>query len=231
LAVRHGEISPAEFEAKVKKVLLAKYWAGLNEPKPVSTVNLAADLNRASAKQLVQQLSDAAVTQLKGDAPGLQLNPLQKTAIISVGVDRNTLFQAELSRWYTNNTTFIVNKNTPIADLNRILETLKQYDQVYVSIHDTRTRPQSKLDYSAGVKQFIAAVADRPNTVTAVFANPYSIAGLPGIEKSMGLLVCYQMSDELQRSAVKAITGQLKPIGKLPVSINVYFSTGAGASL
>lgn len=230
-AVRKGEISKVEFEAKVKKVLAAKYWAGLNKRDDVNTANLVADLNRAPARQLVQQLSDAAVTLLKGNTESLRLNPLQKTAIISIGVEHTTLYQTELAKWYLNSTIFTINKSTPVAELNRLLETLKNYDQVFVGVHDTRIRPASKLDYSSGVKEFISALANRNNTVMSVFANPYTIAGLPGIEKSGALLACYQMSDELQRSAVKIITGQLKPIGKLSVSINVYFPNDTGISL
>jgi beta-N-acetylhexosaminidase len=230
-AVRKGLISDADFEAKVKKVLAAKYWAGLNNRKDVNLKNLSADLNRESAKQLIQQLSDAAVTMVKGTPELVRLNPLQKTAIISIGVDHYTTFQTELSKWSTNCHLFTVNKSTPVPELNRLLEMLKDYSQVYVSIHDTRARPASKLDYSNGVKEFIAALTAHNNTVMSVFANAYTLAGLPGIEKSTGLLVCYQNSDDLQRSAVKVFTGRLNPTGKLPVSINVFFPTGTGIGL
>jgi len=64
-----------------------------------------------------------------------------------------------------------------------------------------------------------------------VFANPYTIAGLPGIEKAGALLVCYQMSDDLQRSAVKMIIRRLNPIGKLPVNVNAFFPYGTGVML
>lgn len=230
-AVRKGDISKQEFEAKVKKVLAAKYWAGLNERKDVATDGLVNDLNRVQAREFIQQLSDASVTLLKGDEQSLRLNQLQKTAIVSIGVDGPTVFQTELSRWYTNSTLFIVNKSTPVNDLNAVMESLKNYSQVLVSINDTRSRPQSKLDYSEGVKLFISDIAARKNTVISVFANPYTLAGLPGIEKCGALIACYQMTDELQRSAVKAITGFLKPTGKLPVSVNVYFPTGTGVGL
>ncbi|MDB4924347.1 glycoside hydrolase family 3 N-terminal domain-containing protein [Mucilaginibacter sp.] len=227
-AVRRGDIPDEQFEAKVKKVLAAKYWSGLNNLHEVSTEHLFADLNRPAARELVQQLSDAAVTLLKGNAQTLELNPIQKTAIISIGVDKATIFQTELAKWYSNSTLFTINKSTSVAELNRMLETLKDYGQVYVGIHDTRARPQSKLDYSNGVKEFITALAEHNNTVISVFANPYTIAGLPGIEKSGALIACYQMSNELQRAAVKVITQQLKPTGKLSVSVNVYFPNGAG---
>lgn len=230
-AVRKGEISKQEFEARVKKVLAAKYWAGLNHYRDALADHLYEDLNRESAKALVQQLTDAAVTLVKGDETNVQLNPIAKTAIVSIGVTQNTLFQQELSKWYLNSNTFIVGKSTPADDLLELLQKLRQYDQVFVSINDTRARPASKLDYSNGVKFFISELAAHPSSVVCVFANPYTIAGLPGIEKSGALIAGYQMTDEMQRSAVKVITRLINPKGKLPVRVNVFFPYGTGVSL
>jgi len=230
-ALRKNLISPEEFQTKVKKVLAAKYWAGLNSRQNISPVNLNADLNRPAAKELVQQLSDAAVTLLKGNSSAVTLNPFLKTAIVSIGVDAPTVFQQELAKSFPNCRLFLIDKNTPAIEIRNILNWLKQYNQVIVGVHDTRLRPQSKLDYSSDVRLMIADLASRKNTVMSVFANAYTIAGLPGIEKSSALLVCYQMSPELQRSAAKVITGSLKPTGKLPVSVNVFFPTGTGVGL
>jgi beta-glucosidase-like glycosyl hydrolase len=229
--VRKGGISKQEFEERVKKVLAAKYWAGLNDYHEVSTENLVSDLNRPAAKALVQQLSDAAVTLLKGDANALQMNPLLKTAIISVGVTKATVFQQELARWYPNSAFFQVDKNTPEDELKSLLNVLTQYDQVFVSINDTRPRPASKLDYSGAVKEFIAKVAAHQNSVVSVFANAYTLTNLPGIEKCTALLECYQMTDELQRSAVKIILRQMNPIGRMPVTAKPFFYTGEGLRL
>ncbi|MEO5891075.1 MAG: glycoside hydrolase family 3 N-terminal domain-containing protein [Ferruginibacter sp.] len=230
-AIRKHKVTKEEFEARVKKILAAKYWAGLDNYQDVATNNVVAAINRPEAKQLVQQLSDAAVTLLKGNTASLRLNQTHKTAIVSIGVDKITLYQQELARWYPNSMLYVVGKTTPVKELNAMLSSLKKYDQVYVSIHDTRTRPQSKLDYNLDIKFLIAQLAAQPNTVMSVFANAYTIAGLPGIEKSGALMVCYQNNDELQRSVVKIITGQMKPMGKLPVSVNTFFPTGTGVML
>jgi beta-N-acetylhexosaminidase len=230
-AVRKKQISAEEFDARVKKVLAAKYWAGLNHYRETSTKNLVEDLNRPAEKALVRQLSDAAVTLLKGDAESLQLDPLQKTAIVSIGVNQLTVFQQELSRWYAGSVLFNVAKDSPDAEVKALLETLKHYNQVFVSINDTRARPASKLDYSSDVKAFITQIAARNNTVITVFANAYCLDGLPGIEKCGALLVCYQMTDDLQRSAVKVITRQMNPTGRLPVTINRTFTTGLRVAL
>jgi len=229
-AIRKHKITKEEFNAKVKKVLAAKYWAGLNQYHETDINHLVEDLHRPAANNLIQQLSDAAVTLVKGSAVGLQMIPLHRTALVSVGAE-GTVFQSELAKWYTYNRWFNIGKTSTPAELNNILTTLKDYDQVYVSINDTRSRPASKLDYSADIKQFISSLAAHNNTVITVFANAYTIADLPGIEKCSALLVCYQMTDALQRSAVKVITQQLKPTGRLPVTINKDFTTGMRGSL
>jgi beta-N-acetylhexosaminidase len=230
-AVRKDQIAQDEFNARVKKILAAKYWAGLNDYRPTKITNLTEDLNRTAEKELVQQLSDNAVTLLRGNAASVQLNPILKTAIISIGVTQYTEFQKDLSRWYPNCALFRVGKTATLNDLNSLYTALKQYQQVFISINDTRPRPQSKLDYSNEVKLFIAQLAAQKNTVVSVFANPYTIAGLPGIEKAGALLACYQMSDDMQRSAVKVIIREINPTGKLPVNVNAFFPYGTGIGL
>ncbi|EHQ26662.1 glycoside hydrolase family 3 protein [Mucilaginibacter paludis] len=227
-AIHKHEIPKEEFERRVKKVLTAKYWAGLSQPTEVSTSHLAEDLNRPEAKALVQQLCDSAITMLKNDtaAPLVKINP--KVALISIGIAKTTVFQQGLNQWYPNSTMFNLAKNASVTELKQIIETLKGFDKVIIGVHDSRLRPGSKLDYTSDVKMFIAEMASHNNTAISVFANPYSIAGLPGIEQCGTLLMGYQMSDEMQRSAVKVLTGQAKATGKLPVSVNTFFPYGTG---
>ncbi len=229
-AIKKKQISKEEFDAKIRKLLAAKYWAGLANYKPVSPTTIPQDINRAAAAELIQQLADASVTVIKGSSQTIRQDPLKKTAIISIGLDKPTVFQMELSKWYPNSMIFHLDKNMGVPEMNRMLQVLKQYPQVFVSIHDTRTRPASKLDYSNNVKLLISELAAKPNTVMSLFGNPYTIAGLPGIEKSTGIIVGYQKEDAMQRSAVKVITGLIKPAGKLPVSVNAFFPTGTGVS-
>jgi beta-N-acetylhexosaminidase len=230
-AIRKGEIPKEELERRVKKILAAKYWAGLNHVREVQLTHLYEDLNRPEAKALIQQLCDSAITMLKSDTlmARVKLNP--KVALISIGETKTTVFQQGLNQWFPNSTMFNVAKNASVAEMNQLLETLKSYDAVFVGVHDSRLRPGSKLDYTSDVKLFVAELAAHKNTAISVFANPYSIAGLPGIEKCGTLLVGYQMSDEMQRSAVKVLTRQAKATGKLSVSINAFFPYGTGVPM
>uniref|UniRef100_UPI00262033CF glycoside hydrolase family 3 protein n=1 Tax=uncultured Mucilaginibacter sp. TaxID=797541 RepID=UPI00262033CF len=227
-AIRHGGINKKEFIAKVKKVLAAKYDVGLNHLQEVSENNLYADLNSEESKNLNQQLTDAAITLLKGDAEISFLNPIKKTALLAIGTNQVTPFQLNLQNWYANNNIFYASKTASAEELNQLLTQLKTYDQVITGVFDTRLRPANKLDYNNNVKDFIGQVAALNNSVVTVFANPYTLANMIGIEKSKALILGYQNSLEMQQSAVKVISKQLKPTGTLPISINTDFTYGMG---
>ena len=226
-AIREKRLTMDQIDESVRKILAAKYWAGLNNREEIRTENVYEDLNGGSAHALNQRLSDAAVTVLNGDSLLTQLDPNRKTAIISLGVSEVTVFQKEMQKRFTNSTSFILSKIAGATDIKNVSKDLQGYDQIVVSIHDYRKRPQSSLDYNNELKTFISDLA-KLNTITCLFANPYSIRSLPGIEKSKSLVVNYQNSDEMQIAAAKVLSNQMQASGKLPVTINSMFKTGDG---
>ena len=229
-AMRKGQINKDELYARVKKVLAAKYWAGLNHPAEVSTQNLTEYLNRPEAIALVQKLCDAAVTVLKADS-GLRINTALSTAIVNIGLNNSTVFCQELSSWLPGAKVFYLPKDAGISRINALNDSLKDYKNIIAGIFDNRLRPASKLDYDSNVKLFVADLAARKSSTIALFANPYTLATLPGIERAQTLLACYQNSDAMQRSAAKVLEGTLIPTGKLPVSVNIFFVYGSGLSV
>lgn len=226
-AIRHKRITWDRINQSVKKVLIAKYWLGLDNIKPLSTTNVISDLHRPEAIGLNQRLANAAVTVLKSDSLIKALDFTKKTAIVSIGVSELSTFQKVLKPAFSNSINFVLSKNATPEDLLNVSKELKSYDQVIVGIHDLRKRPQSVLDYNTNLKLFITDLAQM-NSIISVFANPYTIAGLPGIEQSKTLLVNYQHSEDLQKAAAGVITSQLKASGSLPVTINAFFKFGDG---
>lgn len=61
-SIRKKRLSWDRINTSVKKVLAAKYWAGLDKPESIELNNIVADLNRTESSALNQQLADAAVT-------------------------------------------------------------------------------------------------------------------------------------------------------------------------
>ncbi|MHB1179917.1 MAG: glycoside hydrolase family 3 N-terminal domain-containing protein, partial [Daejeonella sp.] len=226
-AIRSNRLSWERVNESVRKILTAKYWVGLNKLQPVNTNNLVADLNRPEALVLNQRLADAAVTVLNSDSQIRSLDKNKKTAVISMGSTSLTPFQDLIKAGLDNSMNFILTKNASADDIANVTKELRNYDQVIVGIHDMRKRPPAVLDYSNNMKLFIAQLA-RMNSTIAVFANPYTIAGLPGIEAVRTLIMNYQNTVEAQNATARVITGKLIASGKLPVTINVFFKNGDG---
>lgn len=226
-SIRSGELSWERINSSVRKVLLAKYWSGLSNKNFVNPENIISDLNRPEARQLNQQLADAAVTILNSDSQIRNLDLSKKTALVSMGTPGLTTFLNMMKPLLPNSLIFLLPKDASDNDINNVRAELKAYDQIIVSIHDTRRRPGAVLDYTAGLKSLIADIAGM-NSMITLFANPYLITGLPGIEKVKTLIVNYQNSEEAQKASAKLINGQLKASGKLPVAVSPGYKNGAG---
>jgi beta-N-acetylhexosaminidase len=226
-AVRQGRISKAQIDSSVKKILLAKYYAGLSKPQDINPNNVSADINRPESNALVQQLANAAMTTLRGKQYLKTLAAEKRTAIISIGTPTTTTFQREINAHYTNAVIFNLDKNATAAAVAAVMSDLGNYEQVIIGIHDTRTRPGNGMVLTAELKQFIRQMASG-NAVIALFANPYNLSALEGIEQSKALIVAYQKEDFMQKAAAAVINNQIIPNGKLPVSVNTFFKYGDG---
>ena len=226
-AIRQQRIQMSQIDSSVKKILVAKYWAGLHKKDTVNEYNVLADVTRQESYVLQQQLADAAVTLLRGKERIRQLSPLWRTVIISVGTPGVTTFQRILGAHYKRSVFFSLDKSANANQIAKVLAELNSFDQVIVGIHDTRSRPGNGMALSPDLKQFIKDMALK-NTVFALFANPYNLAALPGLEKSKGLIVAYQKEDYMQQAAASVIKNLLVPTGKLPVTVNTFFKYGDG---
>lgn len=226
-AIRTNRLSWERIDESLKKILIAKYWAGLNNLQPLKTTNVVPELNRLESMALNQRLADAAVTILNSDSQIRNFDKNKKTAIISMGATGTNTFHTMVRPQLDNSVHFILPKNASNNDIVNVSKELRNYDQIIVGIQDTRRRPGAVLDYNNPMKLFIAELA-KMNSTMVVFANPYSIAGLPGIEAAKTIILNYQNSEEAQKASARVITGSLKAKGKLPVSINSSFKNGDG---
>jgi beta-N-acetylhexosaminidase len=226
-AVREDRISMDQIDQSVKKILTAKYWAGLNIKKSIDENNVVAEVNRPESAALLQQLSESAMTLLTGKENIKQLKPEKRTVIISIGTPQVTMFQSELGDFYKNTVFYTLDKNATANNIAKVLRDIKAFDQIIIGIHDTRTRPGNGMVLSADLKMFIKDMS-LSNAVFALFANPYNLAALPGLEKSQGLVVAYQKEDFMQKAAAAIIKNQVIATGKLPVTVNSFFKYGDG---
>ncbi len=226
-AVQRKELSLEQLNSSIKKMLYAKYWAGLDQRRYVNPYNIVSDLNRPEARVLNQKLADAAVTVLNSDSWIRNIDYSKKTAILTLGSSEITSIQRSLKPLFSNSLNYILPKDISDAEIENVKKELQSYEQIIVNIHDLRRRPAPVLDYTNGLKLFIADLA-KMNSLFNVFANPYALAGLPGIESAKTLILNYQNTEQAQSATFRTITGEVKASGKLPVTVNSAFKNGDG---
>jgi beta-glucosidase-like glycosyl hydrolase len=226
-AVRSGRISMERIDESVKKILMAKYWAGLNKKDSLDEHHVLADVNRPESLALRQELANAAMTLLKGREVLPQLDKEKRTVIVSLGTPEVTVFQKELGAYYQNAVFYTLDKNANANQIAVVARELAGFDQVIIGIHDTRTRPGNGMVLSADLKMFLKDQSQK-NACFAVFANPYNLSQWSGLENSKFLLVAYQKEEFMQKAAASVFKNEVNPSGRLPVTVNTFFKYGDG---
>lgn len=225
-AVKSGRIKQAELDQRVKRVLAAKYWLGLDRYRPVNTTNLISDLNSPAAKSLVQRLADAAITVLKSDRRIKSFDKKTETAVVSIGITQLQDFEKGLAVQLSNKKEFLITGKETEDELKRLLKEIRRSPQIVLAIHNNRPRPRNEININENVRNFIDRLAGR-RTITVMFTNPYGLDNLP-IERSSAIILGYQNDHFMQKAALKVVLGQIQAQGKLPVTVNKRFAYGDG---
>jgi beta-glucosidase-like glycosyl hydrolase len=225
-AIDEGRIAQADIDARVKRVLAAKLWLGLDKYQATAQQNLYNDLHRASAVQLIDELSNAAITALNSTEKIKSFKKDLPTAIINIGITANQTFQNELADALTNETQYFITDSMSKDDIKRITKEIKKNKQFIIAVHDTRLRPRPTMVLNKDVQDLMKKFAKK--SILTLFTNAYAVDGFEATKKAKTILLAYQNDAFMQKAAVKTILGQNTPKGKLPVTINKKFKYGQG---
>ncbi|MGB8705338.1 MAG: glycoside hydrolase family 3 N-terminal domain-containing protein [Gillisia sp.] len=222
-AYNDGTITEERLAHSVRKILFAKYKAGLNNLEPVDTTNLVSDLNNIQDKVLYNKLIENAVTVIKNEMGILPVQDLEtrKFAYVNFGDADGAPFLEELKKY---DKVDWVKANT----LPDLLEKLKAYNYVIIGFHKSNDSPWAAYEISDEEKTWIQAIARNNNTVLDVFARPYALLNLKSTSNLEGIVMSYQNSPEAQQISAQVIFGALGAKGKLPVSAGKEFPAGTG---
>jgi len=218
-AINENRLSWDEVDAKVKKVLKAKYQLGLNQLKPIDTTNLLRDLN-AKADVIRIKVAKETITVLKqgtGNA-SLSLKKNYKVAYIAIGDSDINSFGRELGESYKTDTySFSWKDGDDKAD--SIFETvIDKYDAVILGIHNFSNRPGNNYGISNSSLSLWRRL-NKANSITLVFGN---VLAATNYCDANALIACHQDDNITRYVAVDLLKGKNNASGKLPVRVCSY---------
>ncbi len=218
-----GAITEERLAHSVRKILFAKYKAGLHKYKPVETKYLYEELNSIKNEVLHHDLVENSLTILKNDRATLPVKnlDLKKIAYVSLGDDSGEVFYEQL-RTYTQ-VDWI-----KASQLSEMIDKLRDYNYVIVGFHKSNASPWKGYKFKDKELVWLYEIARLNTTVLSMFARPYAMLDMITTTNVEGILMAYQNSVAAQEKAAQLLFGALEAKGKLPVSIGEDFPVGTG---
>ncbi|MCU0244624.1 MAG: hypothetical protein MUE80_07775 [Acidobacteria bacterium] len=237
-AVRSGRIAESRVDEAVRKLLTLKARLGLHRHRFVDEGAIGASVGTAAHTALVQEVADRSLTMLKNDG-AVPLAAEAAPRLVNIAVQKAAddpmpaLLAGKLAAAFPGARSFALRPELDPAAYEAVWKAVGESDLVVLSLFVPRNRmgdpaPFREADLAL-LKKIIAA---KPKGVVAMsYGNPQLIRKIPEVA---AFLVGYGERGWFGNQAVyfdtfiKALKGELKPAGRLPVRVGDIYGIGAG---
>ena len=215
-AIDKGEISQNRVEESVNKILLTKYYLGLNQYNNINPENVNEDLNNASHSALVQKMYANALTLIKDDKKLLPLDCKETYYYVPL---EEAPYETFLNQLNLGTTVIFKNSNE--------INTIPANSKVIVGFHKDNSTAYKPYKISDASKKVLSDLTKNQNVILDVFGSPYALKDID-ISKVSTVLVSYENNDDSMKATANGILGQTKIWGRLPVLVNDQLKFGIG---
>jgi beta-glucosidase-like glycosyl hydrolase len=216
-AVKTGKIPPEELEARVKKILAAKYDMGLYKYNSLDEKNVTADLN-SKTNELREKISRAAVTVVKDQAAMINKIKADKGNVgyININGAGGNHLDSILQKKFPTLTRGNLPAKSTAATVKQLTDKMKDLDVVIVGVHNLALYPGKNGAYGLDAVQISALqqLSQKKNVIFAVMGNAYMVKN---ICNAKSIVVGYEDDLYSEEAVYEVLTGVLKAKGILPV--------------
>lgn len=228
-AVEDGVIPQETIDERCRKVLMAKYWLGIDKEEGIDTENLYEDLNRRQSEILIRDITEASVTLLENKNDLIPLKRLDTLKIATVSIGRGEIidFQRTLEL-YAPVTHYSFSKYSTIEQFDRLIDELDRFNLVIVGIADADSRRSRQYGISPQTSNFIRKISRRNNVVLSLFTSPYGLSFFDDLSHLRALIMGYDDIRTAQEYSAQIIFGGVAARGRLPVTPSARYVAGQG---
>ncbi|HSU27584.1 MAG TPA: glycoside hydrolase family 3 N-terminal domain-containing protein [Chitinophagaceae bacterium] len=230
-AIAEKRLNWEDINARVKKVLRAKYDLGLNKWNPIDTTGLVADLNKQTnsicaeiAAKTITVLALASSTASRTDYADIPVGEKKKVAYVGIGASQLNAFGRRMKN-DLNADIYLFNSKDDSAKASSMAAAIakEKYDAIVVGFHEFSNRPANNYGISPnGLKLW--KELNFIKTITLVFGN---VLATQNFCDAWTLAACYQDDSITQEAAADLLEGKIFSKGRLPVTVcNYKFGSG-----
>lgn len=228
-AVLNGTLSLEVLDAKVKKVLEAKLFAGLDIPEDLFYPNLVRDLNNQDAVNLYKKLVQHEICIAKNDSAFIPLynKPYKTMAAVSLGGSGPTAFE-NIMKSYGNCDIFSVNKVFGNEYCTNIVGQLQNYDMVVVGLHQINKYPKDNYGITEDVCDLVNRLKKKTKVTVVCFGNPYSMRAFSELHTTV---FAFGDTEPYHQAAAAAVWGMTESDARLSVSVGTEYPLSSGITI
>lgn len=218
-AIDQGRISQKRVEESVKKILLTKYYLGLDAYKPVDPNNVNEDLNNDSHKKIVRNVYSHAITVLKDSKKMLPLTCKETYYFVP-------LEEAPYDAFYNQ---MILSSKINIKKPTEI-SSIPTGSKVIIGLHKDNSTAYKPYKISENSKSIIQKLSKENQVLLNVFGSPYALKDV-SIDGVSTVVVSYENNEDSMVSTAQALMGETTISGRLPVVVNAQLLYGMGMDI
>lgn len=215
-----NEIPKRRLKESVKKILLTKYYLGLNDFQPRNSRNISEEINNKSHRELAQKIYANALTLIKNEGQLLPLKTSETYYFVPLEEADYGTFYSELEN---RGAKIILKKPSEIGSIPR-------NSKVLVSFHKDNSTAYKPYKISDDSQAILQEIAQNHQVFLNVFGSPYALRDID-IGRIPAVAVAYENNDDSMIAAAKAFLGKTKIHGRLPVLVNDSLKAGTGMDL
>ncbi len=231
-AIDKGELDSIDINSKVKRILKAKFKAGLNNYQAVDLNGLTSDLNTPYAKHLAELAYEKSLVLVanRDAAVPVRMDHHCSMASLTINQDNHGVLYKTMS------TMAPVAKYVPPGEIKesaiaKMVNELSQHDYVVIGIHNTNIKASGGYGIPSWVDNMISRLSARTKVVTVVFGTTYSLSRIPAAKKGHALVLAHEDTEDSQKAAANLLFGISGTSARLPASSPPVFNSGDGVSL
>ncbi len=230
-AVRRGEITEEEINESCRKILQAKYWAGLNRIEPIRLDSLMEDLHKPVYSSLYRELVENSLVLLKNRGSVLPFSDLTSIRLATVTISQEgKLTSGGTTDLYMEGSHFALSGSAGASERSELIEKLRKYNAVIVNVMNTSSRASNGYGISDGTIGFIQGLDTTSTLVLNVAGFPYALTRFPSLDHLDAVILSWDDDPLYQEFAAQGIFGGSRLSGRLPASAGSLASAGEGIS-
>ena len=227
-AVRAGEISEAQIDASVRKLLYWKARLGLHRSRIVDVSRVPSQVGIREHRELLTRIADESLTLVSDRGFFPSSGKLGRVVHVSIQRKEREPAAAEvatrLAAAFSLSGDFHIGPNTDPALREKAVAAARDADTILVSLFSQRRAHVDNGALAANDRSLIAALAAaRPaSTIVMSYGNPYLAADAAGATAfCTGYGEGGFSGNQLvyADSLIRLLRGEIKPHGRLPVSV------------